>query len=96
MTSNADCDQLQQDIDSLHEWETLWVMSFNPSKWHIMHVTRKRKPILKGYTIEGQTMSTVDTATYLWVELSSDLTWNKKWKRWQQNPTELLASSEEL
>ena len=26
--SIADCDQLQQDLDSLHEWETLWGMSF--------------------------------------------------------------------
>ena len=37
-----------------------------------MHVTRKRKPILRDYTIKGQTLSTVNTSTYL--ELSSDLT----------------------
>ena len=53
-------------------------MSFNPSKCHIMHVTRKRKLILRDYTIKGQTLSTVDTATYLGVELSSNLTGNKE------------------
>ena len=58
---NADCDELQQDHNSLHEWETLWKMSFNPSKCHIMHVTKKRKPKLRDYTMKGQTVSTVDT-----------------------------------
>ena len=53
-------------------------MSFNPSECHTIHVTRKRKPILGDYTIKGQTASTVDTATYLWEELSSDLTENKQ------------------
>ena len=38
----------------------------------------KKKPILRDYTIKGQTLSTVDTATYLGVELSSGLTWNKQ------------------
>ena len=51
--SNADCDQLQQDFDSLHEWETLWGMSFNPSKCHIMCVPRRRKPIFRDHTIKG-------------------------------------------
>ena len=27
---NTNCDQLPQDLDNLHEWETLWAMSFNP------------------------------------------------------------------
>ena len=43
-----------------------------------MHVVRKRKPILRDCTIKGQTLSTVGTATYLEVELSSDLAWNKQ------------------
>ena len=73
--SNADCDQLQQNIDSPHEWETLCLST--PQKCHIIHVTRKRKPILRVDTIKGQTLNTVDTATYLGVELSPDLTWNK-------------------
>ena len=39
--STTACVQFQQDLDSLHEWETLWGVSFNPSKCHIMHVTEK-------------------------------------------------------
>ena len=53
-------------------------VSFNPSKCHIMHVTRKKNPTFSDYTIKGQTPSTADTATYLWVELLSDLTCNKQ------------------
>lgn len=41
-----------------------------------MHVTRKRSPILTKYTLSGYTLSTVDTATYLGVELNSRLTWD--------------------
>ena len=33
--SNADFDQLQQDLDSLHEWETLLGVSLNHAKYHI-------------------------------------------------------------
>ena len=40
MKSNDDCDQHQQDLNCLYEWETLWGRSFNPSKSNIMHVTR--------------------------------------------------------
>ena len=63
---NADCDQLQQDLNILHEWETLWGMSVKPAKCHIISVTRKGKFIGRDYTIKGQTLSTVDTITYLW------------------------------
>ena len=49
------------------------------SKCHIMYVTRKRKAIPRDYIyIRGQTLSTVDAATFLVVELSPDLTWNNQ------------------
>ena len=76
--SEDDCDSLQKDLNSLHEWETRWGMLFNPSKCHIMHVSRKRKPLLRDYTIKGETLKSVDAATYLGVELTSDLTWNNQ------------------
>ena len=62
---NADFDQAQQDLDSLYEWETLWGMSFNPSKCHIMHVNKNRKAIPRDYTIKGQTLNTINAAMHL-------------------------------
>jgi len=73
--SDADSHQLQRDLDSLAVWEQEWKMSFNISKCHIMHISRSKKVIRRTYTLNGQPMSPVDQATYLGVELSSDLTW---------------------
>ena len=75
--SPEDTTILQHDLDELHKWEVKWGMSFNPSKCHVMHMTRKKKPILKDYTLKGETLETVESATYLGIELSSDLSWNK-------------------
>ena len=52
-------------------------MSFNSSKYIIMHLTKKRKPMLRDYTIRGQTLSIVDTITYLGIELLPNLIRNK-------------------
>ena len=75
--SPEDTNILQHDLDELHKWVVMWGMSFNPSKCHVMHMTRKIKPILKDYTLKGETLKTVESATYLGIELSSDLSWHK-------------------
>lgn len=73
-----DSNLLQEDLNRLHEWESLWGMSFNPSKCHIMHVTRKKQPVLTNYTLKGEVLSTVETATYLGVDISANLSWNNQ------------------
>ena len=50
-------------------------MSFNISKCHIMHVTRSRKVKNTSYTLHNQPLTTVNQATYLGVELTSNLSW---------------------
>ena len=51
----------------------------------------KKKPILRDYTIRGQILSTVDRATYLGVELSSDLTWNKQVEKMAAKANRILS-----
>ena len=53
-------------------------MSFNPSKCNIMHVSRKRKPLNHNYTLKGEILDVVDTATYLGVNIAKDLSWNSQ------------------
>ena len=77
-------DQLQLSLDSLHEWETLWWMSLSTSKCHLMHVTWKRKLILKDYTIKSQTPNNVDTAIYQGYSYHHTSPRTYKWKS-QQN-----------
>ncbi len=74
--SATDASLLQEDLDSLAVWERKWKMSFNIGKCHIMHATRSRKTLNHVYSLHGEPLSTVSQATYLGVELSSDLSWS--------------------
>ena len=67
---------LQEDIDALQRWESDWLMEFNPHKCQVLHVTNKRKPITKSYSIHGQILDSKSTAKYLGVELHKNLSWN--------------------
>jgi hypothetical protein len=75
--STSDCASLQQDLDNLQQWEQDWCMSFNADKCSTMTITRKKKPISYSYSIHDQTLEHVDSATYLGVELSSNLSWTR-------------------
>ena len=46
VTTESDCVSLQQDLDKLEQWENTWGMKFNPSKCNIIHIMRKKEPIL--------------------------------------------------
>ena len=76
VSCEEDSRALQEDLEALQEWEVDWGMSFNPSKCHVMHVTRKRQPLYHTYYLKGQALGVVDTAAYLGVHLSKDLTWH--------------------
>jgi hypothetical protein len=73
----ADTVRLQQDLNSLAEWERKWKMAFNIDKCNIMHITGRSKKALKTqYTLHDQPLQTVDQATYLGIEITSDLSWS--------------------
>ena len=75
ITSDTDCELLQEDLNHLEEWEKKWSMSFNPSKCNSINISRKRKTIQHDYTLHNQILEHVTTTTYLGVHRSSDLTW---------------------
>ena len=73
--TNADCHALQEDLRSLEEWERQWCMSFIAAKCSSIAITRKQKKVRHQYSLHNQILELVDSATYLGVELSSNLTW---------------------
>ena len=77
ISSNDDCVALQQDIDSLCEWEKTWQMSFNASKCFTMHMSHKKNPIIQNYKMGNSILQSVDNHPYLGVELSKDFSWSK-------------------
>ena len=51
-------------------------MEFNPSKCQILHIT-KSKLLNTQYTLYGQVLESTNTAKYLGVTLSKELSWNE-------------------
>ena len=69
---------LQQDLDSLEEWEHTWQMNFNTSKCNVIRImpNKRRKTLTSNYSLHGQTLETTSTNRYLGINISSDLSWS--------------------
>ena len=67
---------LQQDLDRLSVWESMWDMEFNPSKCQVVQGTGSRRPMNAIYMLHGQVLEAVTSAKYLGVDISSTLSWN--------------------
>ena len=73
VTSLEDANILQSDLDT---WERTWDMEFNPGKCQVLHITRSRQPLHSQNTLHGQVLESVDSAKYIGVNISQDLSWN--------------------
>ena len=51
-------------------------MEFNPSKCQVLHIT-KSKALYTQYALHGQVLESTNTAKYLGVTLSKELSWNE-------------------
>lgn len=51
-------------------------MYLHPDKCETLRVTKKRKPLVSAYTIEGQSLKEVDSTKYLGVTMHRSLSWN--------------------
>jgi hypothetical protein len=47
---------LQNDLNSMEEWENRWQMAFHPEKCVVIRVSNKRKPINARNTIHGHVL----------------------------------------
>ena len=68
---------LQSDLSKLETWESEWLMAFNPDKCEVIRITSKKKPTLFNYTFHGVGLKETDSAKYLGVNISCDLSWAK-------------------
>ena len=97
VTSLEDANILQSDLDTLEEWERTWDMEFNPGKCQVLHITRSRQPLQSQYTLHGQVLESVDSAKYLGVNISQDLScYHHINEILQVKQTEHSASSREM
>ena len=77
--SPIDCQILQDDLNSLAQWETDWQMKFYLAKCHSMRVTRHLpdKHILFDYTLHQQKLEQVQSAKYLGITITDNLDWGQ-------------------
>ena len=74
--SAHDSQIFQSDLDNLQHWERTWDMEFNPSKCQVIRASRSKKPLKSRYYLHSQELESVDSAKYLGVTISKDLSWN--------------------
>ena len=67
LSTQADTEILQKDLEQLEKWEKLWDMNFNPSKCQVIHVTQRKTPFQTQYCLHGCVTESVPSAKYLGV-----------------------------
>ena len=87
----ADSKTLQKDLNVLQEWEKELDMEFNPSKCQVVHITRSKRSIETSYSMHGQAIDSVDSATYLGVEIASALDFTQHVNRITANASKSLG-----
>ena len=75
--NSKDCKALQEDLDSLQEWEKTWKMEFHPDKCQVLKITNKKNKVEDEYTLHGQTLKESNKAKYLGVTIDNKLDWKE-------------------
>ena len=65
IASDKDSSDLQEDLDRLARWETVWKMSFHPQKCNVLTHNRKTTPIKTTFKLHDHTLTPVTDAKYL-------------------------------
>ena len=73
--TTEDCKALQEDLDTLSDWEQRWGMEFHPEKCNVLSCTTSRNPVRFNYKLKGHTLEHVDSSKYLGVDIRDDLNW---------------------
>ena len=74
--TDKDAEALQKDLQSLEKWEDEWQMKFHPEKCQVIHICTNASYRRKHqYTLHGHVLEEVDSAKYIGVHLSNDMTW---------------------
>ena len=82
INSQSDAQTLQDDLLKLEQWESDWSMELI-HKCEVIHVTKKKSPIIFPYKLHNAELKSTENAKYLGVTISNDF----KWKPHNENLT---------
>ena len=79
IASDVDCNNLQDDLFKLEQWQSQWQMEFNPQKCQIICIStnNKKDPPQRTYASCGVTLEQVESIPYLGVTLNNKLKWSQ-------------------
>jgi len=72
----SDHQALQNDLNKLAHWSSIWQMPFNLTKCEYLIVTNKSSPLVCQYKLNDYKLQRVLSAKYLGVTISSNLSWS--------------------
>ena len=76
ISSTTEGQVLQTDLACLEQWEKMWDMQFNPSKFQVLHIMKKSKPFVH-YILHTIELESVSAAKYLLgITIADDLSWS--------------------
>ena len=78
ITSTRDAEQLQEDLFDLLTWSDSASLNFNFSKCKAQRITRKLKPVIFVYHMDGSQLEVLSAEKDLVVYITDNLTWNKQ------------------
>ena len=74
--SAEDIIRLQKDLDIIAQWAHTWLMKLNLTKYEHITITNKKNPINSMYNINSHFLSKVNSAKYLGVTFTHNLSWH--------------------
>ena len=78
ITSTCDVEQLQEDLFDLLTWSDSASLNCNFRKCKAQRITRKLKPVIFVYHMDGCQLEVVSAEKDLGVYITDNLTWNKQ------------------
>ena len=72
----SDHQALQNDLNKLTHWSTIWQMPFNLTKCEYLIVTNKSSPLMYHYKLNDYEIQRVQSAKYLGLTISGNLSWS--------------------
>ncbi|CAB4038698.1 Hypothetical predicted protein [Paramuricea clavata] len=73
-----DCESLQNDLNNLVNWCTIWKMDLNKSKCGVMSFTRSRQPVTTNYKLLDSSLRQLCHQKDLGIVVTKDLKWTKQ------------------
>ena len=70
---------IENDLSSLEEWESLWLLKFNPKKCKVMHLDYNHNPNNE-FKLDGIILESIVTEKDLGLTVSHDLKWDSNIK----------------